>query len=670
MNYDLEKLRGTGQINDYFYDKLKRSWLFMNSDLHDDFGEFMHDVIQMSQMGISSKEDELVFRRIQHDVPDIISEISEDDFHITDYYMDELIKEMYNNHSEYNLSDLLNVFCSVAKAAQKVGIPLSEKANQSCIADTVEKTAYPQAPSGDNMKKPYDISKWIDATKDIYSRVYRLGLPFSKAMEHVTANWDKMEKLDYKHWLRFYNEGVPSKYPKLAGLGFRKSAQGYVSDNGFSFPLASLLERERNIEPEQPKKPDRNEVKDKIESHRKRILSRLSSAEKLLTSVDGQDFAGEEQEFMLKLLQDLKRKVQTANKISLNSSIFEDFIYRTANYMGAKGSKKGQAFFVKIAQDPFTGLSPDLMGGAGGSTAPAGESSGNPVQDTRDVFREMKEMAENLEDTGIIFYDADDDPDERKEKFKKEKPAPAAPADPAQTSPAQAKSASSDFDEIVVLAQDMPEEEISIGEAETAPPEDRPSRQRPRVQPEAQPDQGGQLTVHEDEVFGPEDNTDDIIDEALEQVTVHDAINLLEMLVSIYQQREVPRQLSKLDMVMDQLGLAAYFPQLGEAQSKALDSNQYVSTRLEDMLAKLKGSVESSEANSWVQQERTVDPATQNVQKDLKEKQEKDEKRKEMRREKSDAKLMGDDKKEVQQQAEQELAGPTNIETGTPVQVR
>src|SRR5690606_19494628 len=156
--------------------------------------------------------------------------------------------------------------------------------------------------------------------------------------------------------------------------------------------------------------------------------------------------------------------------------------------------------------------------------------------------------------------------------------------------------------DIIVTAQDMgiPDEEISIGEAEVAPPQDKPQRQRERL-PEAAPtspvpqaspvtQEQPDIMVTEEESVGPEDNTGDIIDDALEQVTIDDAINLLEMLVGIYKQREVPRQLSKLDMVMDRLGLAAFFPQLGEAQSKALESTQYVSTRLEDMLAKLKGS--------------------------------------------------------------------------------
>src|SRR5690606_33171265 len=155
-------------------------------------------------------------------------------------------------------------------------------------------------------------------------------------------------KLDYKHWLKFYDEGVSNKYPKLA-------TADYHGDNGYVLPLAELprpiKDKEDVVEP----KVDMAQVRDSIEMHRRRILGRLSSAEKLLCSLDGQSFAGDDQEFMLKLLQDLKRKVQTANKISIKSSLFEDYIFRAGNYMKeTRASKRGKAFFHKIAQDPFT----------------------------------------------------------------------------------------------------------------------------------------------------------------------------------------------------------------------------------------------------------------------------------------------------------------------------
>ncbi len=642
MKYDLEKLHQDGKINDYFFKKIKGS-AFDYID-EDDIGEYLADIIQMSALGVSSPEEELSMRRIQHDVPDVLNDIVGPDFESTPAVMDALYRELYNNKDKYDLSDILQVFCSIAKAAEAVGIPLNDDATGSC---NLNKMAYPQGYAGEQQKPSYDISRWMQATKDIYSRVQR-GKPYLEAMNEVTSKWDKMEKLDYKHWLKFYDEGADKKYPKLA-------TAEYHGDNGYFLPAAELPVPPRE---DKEQKVDRAQVRDGIEAHRSKILGRLSAAERLLCSLDGQSFAGDDQEFMLKLLQDLKRKVQTANKISIKSALFEDYIFRAGNYIkDVRGSKKGKAFFYKIAQDfgdPFAGATPPMGGDMG--SAPGGNLSQDEA---------LAMFFARIEDG---LYDRDD----RKEfdEYEKSK----TPMTQAPSAPPVAQ-AFADYDIVVTAQMGMPDEDISIGTAEAAPPEDKPSQQREKLAPDVAPPmpvpQDGDITVTEEEAVGPEDKTGDIIDDALEHVTIDDAINLLEMLVGVYKQREIPRQLSKLDMVMDQLGLVAFFPQLGEAQSKALETTQYVSTRLEDILGKLKGSIQSSEADSWVEKEREVDPQTLAVQNELQESQEKEKQRKEMRKQKSDEKLdKGPAAGGVGEQNQQELSQPTPVEPGKAVQVR
>jgi len=281
------------------------------------------------------------------------------------------------------------------------------------------------------------------------------------------------------------------------------------------------------------------------------------------------------------------------------------------------------------------------------------------------------------------FYDSDNDTDERKAIREERQAAKAemqaannstvppsgqqqAPAAqqqvPAAQQQAPAKQAS--FDDIIVTAQAIDgTEEINIGEAETAPPEDKPKQQREKLAP-----QQSEITVIEDDIK-VEDNTDDVIEAALDHISIKDAISRLEILVGIYKQREVPRQLAILDIMMDQLGLSSFFPQLGEAQSKALESTQYISTRLEDVLSKLQGSVQSAEGEKWVEQEKTISPETQTLQNTLKSEREREEKRKQMRKQKADEKL-DNSRTNIGEQAAQELGGPTAVETGTPVQVR
>jgi hypothetical protein len=134
-------------------------------------------------------------------------------------------------------------------------------------------------------------------------------------------------------------------------------------------------------------------------------------------------------------------------------------------------------------------------------------------------------------------------------------------------------------------------------------------------------------------------------------------------LVSIYNQREISRQINILDIMMDRVGLASFFPALGEAMGKALDSNQYIATRLEDILAKLKGSVESAGTAEWLEPSRTTTPESEAVRKELEAKEEQEEARKERRRQKEVQKALSErgeapPEPGVGAMAPEELAGP------------
>lgn len=90
----------------------------------------------------------------------------------------------------------------------------------------------------------------------------------------------------------------------------------------------------------------------------------------------------------------------------------------------------------------------------------------------------------------------------------------------------------------------------------------------------------------------PEASTD-VFEVALNSVTVADVILDLEGLANIFRNREISRTLSKIDLKLDHLGIASFFPSLAEANSKTLEGNQYALSRIEDVLAKLRGSVET-----------------------------------------------------------------------------
>jgi hypothetical protein len=381
-----------------------------------------------------------------------------------------------------------------------------------------------------------------------------------------------------------------------------------------------------------------NEVRDTIESQRKKLIGRLNAAEKLLSSIDGQLFAGDDQELMLKLLQDLKRRIQTANKRTVKSSLFEDHIYRTANLLKLQGKDEAAGFFLKVAQfgdlgAPVGAGLPGLPGTpAGGSDEPAAESGKGNKQETHDL---LKEFFDNIK-RGV---DDPDDTVEERENLEKEKdappapePAPAASPPPSDTPPPPPATASFIDDQIKIGGGYW---QPIVKSAQMAPaPRPAPVPAPARVAPQQVQVEGGEDNIDDD-------NTDDVIEAALRNVTTEDVVNRLEMLVSIYNKRELSRQLGILDIMMDKLGIAAYFPSLGEAMSKALEANQYIGNRLGEILSRIKGSVDSPGASEWIEVSNEENPATAGLRSRLDQEKAKDEQRKELRKQQDLAKMQG-----------------------------
>lgn len=81
-----------------------------------------------------------------------------------------------------------------------------------------------------------------------------------------------------------------------------------------------------------------------------------------------------------------------------------------------------------------------------------------------------------------------------------------------------------------------------------------------------------------------------------QKLTVQDVLSVLEPLAKKLSEREFVRALSKADMMLDSMNIASHFPELGEAQSKALELNIYVGTRIDKIINKLKGGLKGEGA--------------------------------------------------------------------------
>jgi hypothetical protein len=94
--------------------------------------------------------------------------------------------------------------------------------------------------------------------------------------------------------------------------------------------------------------------------------------------------------------------------------------------------------------------------------------------------------------------------------------------------------------------------------------------------------------------------------------------------------------------MMDRLGLSSFFPALGEAMGKALESNQYIASRLEGVLTRLKGSINIPGANEWINsQPAEANPQTAGIRNNLEQKDQEEQQRKEMRKQQDIAKMKG-----------------------------
>ncbi len=585
----------------------------------------------MSHLGIDNDEDQNKFFLVCNHVPEVLNLIFKTKLNDK---MERLVAaEVFRNKEKAPIGTLLELIEAVDLALKKM-VPQNIR----------PKLAYPQVKDRQQFPQ-YDVSRWVEATKKIYGLMSK-GHSSAQARESVIGNWERREQMDYEQWLKFYKERVPEKYPKLA-FDLSEPLLGGLPVNTLKaiMPTPNGQGHATKVSPGFPQHlpNDINEVRDTIESQRKKLVGRLNAAEKLLSSMDGQLFAGDDQELMLKLLQDLKRRIQTANKRTVKSSLFKDHIYRTANLLKLQGKDEAAGFFLKIAQfgdlgAPIGAGLPGLPGApAGGSDEPAVESGKGNKQETHDL---LKEFFDNIK-RGV---DDPDDTVEEREKLEKgeelpttPEPAPASPSDtPPPPPPPPPPPATASF----------VDDQIKIGggywqpivkSAQMAPPRPAPVTPTPaRTVPVPQ-----QVSVEGGEDSIDDDNTDDVIEAALRNVTTEDVVNRLEMLVSIYNKRELSRQLGILDIMMDKLGIAAYFPSLGEAMSKALEANQYIGNRLGEILSRIKGSVDSPGASEWIEVSNEENPATAGLRSRLDQEKAKDEQRKELRKQQDLAKMQG-----------------------------
>jgi hypothetical protein len=566
-----------------------------------------------------------------------------------------------------------------------------------------KKKAYPNYDQYQYNPGQHDTQKWLLALKNIAYR-QKAGLPYKEAIKTSTQGWQKMEIYDFLNWLKFYNEGTPMKY-KFAQVWYENGQPGYFLHIKPDTSKEEVPVIDHNAVQDAHEEAARQEEKRSvIEKQRQKIIGRLDSAEKLLRSPEGQQFAGSELEQLMEAIYTLKKKVQLVNKLSVSTRLYEDMIVREGNVLKRSGFDKAAEVLYSLAQSPgqsgesangmqhggkvpMDGQSPMDPSGAGQSGMPNGYvnlSVNDPTQPAN-----VNEFQPGLD----ALSDDDAAPSAPTGSTPPPQTGPA-PTDPtAQSTPAimpqgdvQPKGikdfienmndgtmteASEADDQLEVF-----DDELMVTEAQVAPPgvppaaleevptttDPPPDRGDPVNLPAPTPKapaapQDEPLEVTENDIPGPDspsggDNSalDSKIDATFDSVTMEEIVAELEDISKYYKVREMPRRLARLDMMFDSKGISAYFPSLAEAQNRALDANNYIATRIDDILSKVRGSLASENMAGKLQQD-----------------QDKEKKRKEMRKEQENADLEGGAGKAAPEVEMGELAPPTAPTPPPPV---
>jgi hypothetical protein len=514
---------------------------------------------------------------------------------------------------------------------------LQQKTNKKANDKVVQ--AYPNYDEYMYFQPPRNTQKWVQAVKDMYYRIHK-GSDGSEALNHVMSGWDNMEKLDFQNWLKFYEEGAHKKYAQVNYWEDANRAGYFVpiypepikppaTNNAQDIDFAKDPETHPSVSAE--------EKRHIIEKQRQKIIGRLDSAEKLLRSHEGQTFAGKEFETLLEAIYQLKKKIQMVNKISISVKLYEDMIIRESNVLVRQGFVKAANLLVKIAQQGMPappeppnpvanvgqpgnkpgegpGLTPPGLGPTD-TSAPTDPTTEAAPLDTGKPSPGMEEFLEGL-DTGNDTFDEEDE-----------------------------KLEVMDTDDLVV---------ITAQEAPMPPPMPAPD-----------------LEVSEDQIKDdPEAKAgrdfDKVIDSAFANITIKDVVDKLEDVSKIFKVREIPRQLSIIDMMLDHLNMASLFPTLSEAINKSLESNQYISTRIDNILSQLRGTLDTKNLDLKGESPTVNNPGVQSAKEKIEGDVEKEKARKQMRKNLENEALMDQGKPKPEIEVEEDLSQPAALQGAPP----
>lgn len=504
------------------------------------------------------------------------------------------------------------------------------------------KKAYPNNDPYIPPPKGYDHNKWMNAAKSIYSQ-YNNGEDKTKALINAIGSWDIVEKHSFINWLRFYQEGAHLKY-KFANLWYENGSPGYFLEIKSPTPAPTGSDL-NHADPEAEAQKEESARK-----HRKKMLGRLTSLEKLLQDDASNKMFGKELGNLLDAIYDLKKKFHTLNSTSY--VMYDDLIIRQSNICKKQGFYKAAEALYSISEEAvLNSPSPNPpnqgSGSAGGlpSMGPGMPQAGqDSAPNNAPDFTEPQGEQQSPAIADFLKNMNNDEDDVSK-------------ADVLEVE-----------DRDGILITEAQAAEIPGNSDVTAP------KPTPATAPVATPSvEKATVTKKPETIEVTEDDVTDKFDKKmgaiLSGLTVQDVIEKLEDVANVFRVRKLPRELSMIDIMLDHLGLASFFPALSESINKSLESNNYIASRIDDILSKLRGTVKTHEFDLEHDQ-TTNNPELESIKNKLDQDAKKEKARKEMRKEQEMADLELNNQApdiEVTEEEAAPLASPTPAAPTAPV---
>ena len=259
------------------------------------------------------------------------------------------------------------------------------------------KKAYPNTSGKTDKESTYDVNKWINTVKIIYSLVKDKDTDKQSAIEFSTLDWDADEKYKFTNWLNYYESGNTEKYNVKTAI--QKNAIDY---NDLGLPSYLLDPNTRsNTLPSHLQQPNVKHTKkekelERARAYRRKMKSRLISLKRLIDKYN--DILPHQS--VDQLYDEMYSLDKSISKLNVYASM-QDCTIRTANKMNKIGFSEGASVLLSLAQEPLS-VEPALESLPSPKSSEPDLQAGKSKVDIKNIISRLEALSKTLKSRDTI----------------------------------------------------------------------------------------------------------------------------------------------------------------------------------------------------------------------------------------------------------------------------